>query len=97
MRIGLIGDTHGWLKLDREFQYMLAPGNQSDEGGNMVFEIVCHFPVTQPDAVSSCQNYADHTAIPPVGSHVEITGTFVQDGKHAHWNESHPVSRIVVK
>ncbi len=34
--------------------------------------------------------------IPPVGSHVAITGTFVQDTNHQRWKEIHPVSRIVV-
>jgi hypothetical protein len=76
---------------------MIAPGNSSDEGGNMVFEIVCHFHVSQTDAKPACLGFADHTTIPPVGSHVEITGTFVQDNNHAHWNEIHPVTRIVVK
>jgi len=35
------GDTHGWLKLDSQFQNLLNAGNISDEGGNLVFEIVC--------------------------------------------------------
>ena len=91
------GDTHGWIKLDPVYHNMLAPGNQSDEGGNLVFEIVCHFRVAQTDAKPACNGFQDTLTIPPVGSHVEITGTFVQDNNHAHWNEIHPVSRIVVK
>jgi hypothetical protein len=39
------GDTHGWLKLDSGFEDLLNAGNQSDEGGNLVFEIVCRFPI----------------------------------------------------
>jgi hypothetical protein len=66
----------------------------SDEGGSLVFEIVCHFKVTQEDAKSACEGYHDTTAIPPVGSHVTLKGTFVQDNRHSQWNEIHPVSSI---
>jgi SH3 domain-containing protein len=90
------GDTHGWLKVDPEFQNLLNAGNMSAEDGNLVFEIVCKFPVTQADAKAACANYTDHTTIPPVGSHVRIVGTFVQDTFHAQWMEIHPVSSISV-
>ena len=39
----------------------------------------------------------DHTKIPSVGTHVVITGTFVQDTNHSKWNEIHPVSSIKVQ
>jgi hypothetical protein len=90
------GDTHGWLKLDPEFESLLDPGNISDEGGNLVFEIVCRFPVTQADAKTACLNYTDHVTLPPVGSHVRIVGTYVQDTFHAKWMEIHPVTSITV-
>jgi hypothetical protein len=41
--------------------------------------------------------FMDHTTIPPVGSHVAITGTFVTEKNHAQWNEIHPVSSIAVQ
>jgi hypothetical protein len=90
------GDTHGWLQVDPQFQDLLNAGNMSDEGGNLVFEIVCKFHATQPDAIASCSGFDDPIAIPPVGSHVEITGTYVRDTFHAHWMEIHPVSSIKV-
>jgi hypothetical protein len=31
------GDTHGWLKVDPQFENLLNPGNIHDEGGNLVF------------------------------------------------------------
>ena len=40
------GDTHGWLKLDAGFENLLNDGNMSDEGGNLVFEIICKFPIS---------------------------------------------------
>jgi hypothetical protein len=90
------GDTHGWLRLDPEFENLLNAGNMSDEGGNLVFEIVCRFPVSQQDAKAACANYTDHVSLPPVGSHVQIVGTLVQDTFHAKWMEIHPVTRITV-
>ena len=45
------GDTHGWLKVDPQFEDLLNPGNLNNEGGNLVFEVVCKFvPPKQADA-----------------------------------------------
>ena len=90
------GDTHGWLKVDQQFQDLLNPGNMSNEGGNLVFEIVCKFNVTQADAKPACANFQDPVAIPRVGSHVQIVGSYVRDTNHAQWMEIHPVSSITV-
>jgi len=90
------GDTHGWLQVDPEFKNLLNAGNMSDEGGNLVFEIICRFPVTQKDAQSACQGYNDNVQLPKVGSRVRIVGTYVQDTFHAKWNEIHPVTSITV-
>lgn len=88
------GDTHGWLQVDSQFVSMINAGNRSDEGGNLVFEIVCRYTVTQRDARPACAGFADHATIPPIGTHVAITGTFVRETNHKQWNEIHPVSRI---
>lgn len=88
------GDTHGWLKVDPPFDNLLNAGNMNDEGGNLVFEIVCKFPVTQSDAIAACANYSSPIRVPPVGSHVRIIGTYVRDTNHAHWMEIHPVTSI---
>lgn len=91
------GDTHGWLQVDSQFSNLLNAGNKSNEGGNLVFEIVCKFPVTQADAVASCPSaYKSPVEIPPVGSHVRIVGSYVQDTNHAKWMEIHPVTSITV-
>jgi hypothetical protein len=90
------GDTHGWLKVDAGFENLLNAGNLNDEGGNLVFEIICRSPVTQADAKTACQGYANHVVLPPVGSHVKIVGRYVQDTFHAQWNEIHPVTSITV-
>jgi hypothetical protein len=91
------GDTHGWLRVDSQFGDLINAGNTSNEGGNLVFELVCHYTVSQADAKPACAGFVDHTVLPPIGSHVAITGTFVQEKNHAKWNEIHPVSRIQVQ
>jgi hypothetical protein len=90
------GDTHGWLNVDPEFAGLLNAGNKSNEGGNLVFEIICKFPVSQQDAKAACAGFSDPIAIPPVGSHVRIVGSYVQDTFHARWMEIHPVTSITV-
>ena len=77
--------------MDPGFESLLNQGNLSDEDGNLVFEIVCRFPVPQPDAQSACQGYTDHVVLLAVGSPVRITGRYVQDTFHAKWMEIHPV------
>jgi hypothetical protein len=91
------GDTHGWLDLDPQFKSMLNAGNMSDEGGNMVFEIVCMFRVSQADAKAACPTtFHNAVHLSPVGSHVRVVGTYVQDTNHARWMEIHPVTSITV-
>jgi hypothetical protein len=91
------GDTHGWLKLDREWKGLLNTGNMTDEDGNLVFEIVCFFSVSQTNAKKSCpKSYQNQITLPPVGSRVEMRGAFVRDENHQHWMEIHPVAKIKV-
>jgi uncharacterized protein YraI len=91
------GDTHGWLDVDPQFKNLLNAGNLSNEGGNLVFEVVCKFRVTQADAVASCPaSYHTPVQIPAVGSRVRIVGSYVQDTEHAKWVEIHPVTSIDV-
>jgi hypothetical protein len=93
------GDAHGWLKLDPEFEHLLNDGNRTTEGGNLVFEPVCIFKVKQKDAKAACKDYKSAIVIPPVGTHVLLIGTLVQDMEklpgHAQHIEIHPVSFII--
>src|SRR5260370_4758887 len=90
------GDTHGWLKLDPGFEDLLNGGNLNNEGGNLVFEVVCQFPVTQADAKAACSAFTSPIRVPPVGSHVQIVGAYVRDTNHAQWMEIHPVTSIKI-
>lgn len=90
------GDTHGWLRVDPEFVSLLNDGNRSNEGGNLVFEVICQFRVTQKDAKAVCKKFQSAVKIPPPGTRVRITGTYVEDQEHAKWREIHPVTSIEV-
>jgi hypothetical protein len=97
MRKEADGDTHGWLQVDPQFKNLLNAGNMSNEGGNLVFEIVCKFSVSQADAKASCPaSYHTPVTLPAVGSHVRIVGSYIQETNHAKWMEIHPVSSITV-
>jgi hypothetical protein len=91
------GDTHGWLKLDPGQEKFLNDGNKQAQAGNLVFEIVCIFPVTQADAKAACKGFHNGVKLPSVGTHVAITGTWVLDTEHGKWFEIHPVTSIVIK
>lgn len=89
------GDTHAWLRLDPGQEKLLLPGNLSTQQGNMVFELVCYYRVTQADAKPACQNYRSKVKLPPLGSHVELTGALIEDLDHKPIHrEIHPVSAI---
>ncbi len=75
---------------------MLNAGNLRNEHGNLVFEIVCKFPVSQADAKRACAGYHSQVILPPIGAHVRIAGSYVQDLNHAQWMEIHPVTSITV-
>jgi hypothetical protein len=69
----------------------------SNEGGNLVLEIVCKFSVSQADAKALCPaSYHTPVTLPAVGSRVRIVGSYIQDTNHAKWMEIHPVSTIRV-
>jgi len=88
------GDTHGWLRLDPGQEQFTNKGNADWEQGNLVYEIVCAFPVKQQDAVSACAGYQNKVILPGVGKHVRMWGSWVQDTNHGKWQELHPVAAI---
>lgn len=89
------GDCHTWLKLDKGEESLLNAKNRSNEGGNLVIEPVCRYRVTQADALAACKNYKQPLVLPPPGTRVRVTGAYVLDTQHGHF-ELHPVSAIEV-
>ncbi len=87
------GDQHFLLKLDKGQSGLLNTRNFKKKGGDLVVEIVCANPVLLKKVKKTCVGYENPIAIPSVGAHVRVTGTYVIDG-HNGWAEIHPVSRI---
>lgn len=98
-RVEADGDLHCWLKLDNEVPGIMSPYlnamNLKNEGGTLVWEPMCQHHVTQKDAMEACKDWHQDIILPPVGSHVKITGAWVLDTEHGHM-EIHPVSGIEV-
>jgi hypothetical protein len=91
------GDYHILVKLDWQYADLVNEENVQNQHGDLVVETVCQRPVTQHYAVSACLNFdSNHIDIPPVGSHVKVTGSYVLDLQHSGWAEIHPATAIVV-
>ena len=96
IRVEKDGDYHVLLKLDKEYQNIVNSANIKDQKGDLVLEPICQNPVVQQDAIFACQNFIGTVKVPPVGTHVRVTGTYVLDHEHGGWAEIHPVTRIDV-
>jgi hypothetical protein len=90
------GDYHVRVKLDSQFSNLINSANVNGQGGDLVVEPICVNPVTQVDAISACQNFRQNIEVPQVGTHVEITGSYVLDKEHGKWAEIHPVTSISI-
>ena len=97
IRSELDGDLHIRLKPDPPYAHLLNQANQENQFGDLVLEPICIGKVTQATAVSACQNFHQNIDISPVGSHVQVTGSYVLDKEHGEWAEIHPVTTMVKK
>ncbi len=89
------GDVHIQLRLDAPYKNLLNDRNKIAQNGNLVLEPICVGPVTQADAKSACNNFTNKVHIPAIGTHVSVTGAYVQDNQGGHgWREIHPVTSM---
>ena len=88
------GDFHIGLLADNSS--LINQANIKFENGDLVLEVICQNPVSRPEVGSACNNF-NHPpiSIPPVGSHVAVTGSYVLDTRNNNWAEIHPVTSIV--
>lgn len=87
------GDWHCFLKLDKQFEFMLNDGNIKKQFGDLVIEPICVKSPTQTDAISSCKGFAQKFPEIVPGNRVAVTGAYVLDTAHQH-REIHPISKI---
>jgi hypothetical protein len=92
------GDIDMPLTLDAPFTNLLNKGNMTDLGGNLNIEAICQaaFHSDIPAAPVACGSFKGSVLIPPVGAHVQVTGSYVLDTNHG-WMEIHPASVITVR
>ncbi len=91
------GDIHIRLSLDLGYDNLLNNKNRTEQDGKLVLEPICQRLPTQADTIAehACDGFTQQLKIPPVGSHVTVTGAYVEDQEHG-WAEIHPVSQIRV-
>ena len=91
------GDYDMQLTLDAPYANLLNSGNITKLNGNLQIEAICQSKVHPdvPDAIRACANFTGTVPIPPVGAHVQVTGTYVLDSDHG-WNEIHPISVLTI-
>jgi len=89
------GDIHIRIKLDPQFASILKPANYAEQNGYLVVEPICQAPPTAPVAIPYCKDFHQNINIPPDGTHVTLTGSYVLDEDHHRWAEIHPVTSIV--
>jgi len=85
------GDVHILVNLDPQFVNLTNQANQDHQAGDLVVEPICHKPPTQTSAIPACANFHQNLRIPAIGTHVNITGSYVLDNDHFGWAEIHPV------
>jgi hypothetical protein len=87
------GDFH--IKLLADNGSLINQANIKFENGDLVLEVICQNPVSRSEVGSACDNF-NHPAlsIPPVGSHVAVTGSYVLDTRNNNWAEIHPITSI---
>ena len=65
------------------------------KNNNLVLEVVCANSPKLKKAKQACKGYINNVDLKPVGTHVEVSGTYVIDS-HNGWAEIHPVSKIEI-
>ncbi len=88
------GDFHILVRLDPQYEDMINQGNIDHQHGDLVVEPICEHDVTQLDALAACSNFSSNIEIPPVGTNVTVTGSYVLDTQHYDWAEIHPATSI---
>ena len=85
------GDYHVLVQLDDEYRGFVNAANWEKASGYLVAEPICQIK-TEP-VMKECKGFDKKIKIPSIGTHVEMTGTYVFDKNHG-WMEIHPVTRI---
>jgi|SRR6188472_3926227 len=90
------GDVHVGLRPDPQFEGLLNAASMKGMSGNVNVEPICfQEKIKESEAKEACGNFFQNISVPPEGSHVRVTGSFVIDEGAGGWTEIHPVTSIV--
>jgi len=90
------GDIDIRLDVDQPYANLLNDGNISNLNGHLQTEAICQTPPSAAEAIPACRGFAGSVAVPAVGAHVQVTGSYVLDTHHG-WMEIHPISALSVR
>jgi hypothetical protein len=91
------GDFHIGLKPDPQYEFLLNSASMKGMGGNVNVEPICmQEKIKESEAKNTCGDFFQNISIPPIGSHVRVTGAFVIDEGAGGWTEIHPVTSFVL-
>jgi hypothetical protein len=90
------GDIDIRIDVDQPYLNLLNDGNISNLNGHLQTEAICQAPPTVANAIQACRGFAGSVAVPAVGAHVQVTGTYVFDTNHG-WMEVHPISALSMR
>lgn len=90
------GDLHILVKLDSQYSNLTKDNmaNTIFQEGNLVVEAICQHETILSGPKAACSNFHQDLTVPPVGTHVEVVGSYVLDQGHFSWAEIHPVTAI---
>ena len=87
------GDEHMLLKLDDGQDNLLTKKNKKKKHDQLVIEAVCAAVPKLKKVGDACANFSNSVALPQIGDHVRVTGSYVLD-THNGWAEIHPISAV---
>src|SRR5207245_4115613 len=90
------GDYHLRLALDSQYSNLTNNANDQYQNYDLVVEIICALPVTQPNAVSACQNYTNNITIPSINHYITVTGPLCLGYVPQQLAEIHPVYTLTI-
>jgi len=91
------GDVDIRVAVDPPYVRLLNNGNLTNLNGWLQTEAICQAPIrATPDALRACGSFKGTVPVPPTGSHVLVTGTYVLDTNHG-WMELHPITVLAVR
>jgi hypothetical protein len=90
------GGSRILLKPDPLYDNLTNQVNEKMMNGDLVVEAICQNPVIQPNAIDACANFHQKINMPPVGTAISATGSYVLDQPGGGYAEIAPVTSILL-